>query len=596
MDRTVPILLSEPSLDWKDIFANSLTEKLYSQLEAFCIPNKDNELENETDTNSALDSLNLSISFGHSYFMNAEVCFESTSNISIGKVENALNSSVKNRAIYERLDYDPSFIREKEGKNEKLDKLPELAIYTLTVPPSLAIPSLEGNEDVKTEGNVEVESEPTEARSEDALCGAMERCSLREKRRRWLASGFRSSVYPQRIIPSVAPQEDIEDSYFEGADKWAEDVFNSLDYQIVPEDSPPAIHSFEHSSTGSEWRVEVIASAAYQADVRLNTSLEIHRVTERPLTWVHGTLLGGETDAKVEELASPAVEENEGSCVDTSTDTNMNTMESNMNTTTMNTMESNIIAENTTNQHKTSPMQAGTGLGNDLGNGEVEDIQATESQATETHSEAVDTTSETNTNTSKTSAVRLEEKAITIVTDGTGVDSVKQLPLHQHDVRLELTTCKALKEEDALYQAACPLGLAPIEIDQASLKPFPSPRLKEGHRVVFACQMLSKRMFKHSYSVKVIGDDSEGEAKTNEININTVAVLSNCVHYEGEQLGEREPIVDLSLEVDLAPLISYLKERRIKGGGEGTGRQGVDTFLRGVVGHIVALSEKIEEL
>jgi hypothetical protein len=50
------------------------------------------------------------------------------------------------------------------------------------------------------------------------------------------------------------------------------------------------------------------------------------------------------------------------------------------------------------------------------------------------------------------------------------------------------------------------------------------------------------------------------------------------------------------LEVDLAPLISYLKERRIKGGGEGTGRQGVDTFLRGVVGHIVALSEKIEEL
>jgi hypothetical protein len=51
-----------------------------------------------------------------------------------------------------RLDYDPSFVREKEGKGDKLDKLPELAIYTLTVPPSLAIPSLEnGNEDVKTD-------------------------------------------------------------------------------------------------------------------------------------------------------------------------------------------------------------------------------------------------------------------------------------------------------------------------------------------------------------------------------------------------------------------------------------------------------------
>jgi hypothetical protein len=82
-------------------------------------------------------------------------------------------------------------------------------------------------------------------------------------------------VYPQRIIASVAPQEglgldtyegyDNIDSYFEGADKWAEDVLHSLDYQIVPtEEKSLAIHSFEHSSSGSEWRVEVIASAAYQ--------------------------------------------------------------------------------------------------------------------------------------------------------------------------------------------------------------------------------------------------------------------------------------------------------------------------------------------
>jgi hypothetical protein len=82
--------------------------------------------------------------------------------------------------------------------------------------------------------------------------------------------------------------------------------------------------------------------------------------------------------------------------------------------------------------------------------------------------------------------------------------------------------------------------------------------------------------------------------ESEEININTVAILSNCVHYEGEQLGEREPMIDLSLEVDLAPLITYLKERRVKGD-EGGSRQGVDTFLRGVVDHIVALSDKIEE-
>jgi hypothetical protein len=56
-------------------------------------------------------------------------------------------------------------------------------------------------------------------------------------------------------------------------------------------------------------------------------------VTERPLTWVHATLLGGKTDAKFEELASTVESgnQNEGSCVDTSTDINMNTMESNMN-------------------------------------------------------------------------------------------------------------------------------------------------------------------------------------------------------------------------------------------------------------------------
>jgi hypothetical protein len=48
MDRTVPILFSEPSVDWKDIFANSLTEKLYSQLEGFCIPSE--KVEEDTDT------------------------------------------------------------------------------------------------------------------------------------------------------------------------------------------------------------------------------------------------------------------------------------------------------------------------------------------------------------------------------------------------------------------------------------------------------------------------------------------------------------------------------------------------------------------
>jgi hypothetical protein len=115
MDRTVPVLLSEPSIEWKNLFASryyfilycntysrhtqlflyfayiridvqylyihiyylfsfSLMEKLYSQLESFCVPNKENELENENDTNDALDSLHLSISFGHSYFMNTEVC------------------------------------------------------------------------------------------------------------------------------------------------------------------------------------------------------------------------------------------------------------------------------------------------------------------------------------------------------------------------------------------------------------------------------------------------------------------------------------------------------------------------------------------
>jgi hypothetical protein len=63
-------------------------------------------------------------------------------------------------------------------------------------------------------------------------------------------------------------------------------------------------------------------------------------------------------------------------------------------------------------------------------------------QATVSQSESVDTTSETNT--FRTSSVLLlpEEKSITTVTDGTGVDSVKQLPLHQHDVRMKVTTCK----------------------------------------------------------------------------------------------------------------------------------------------------------
>jgi hypothetical protein len=189
--------------------------------------------------------------------------------------------------------------------------------------------------------------------------------------------------------------------------------------------------------------------------------------------------------------------------------------------------------------------------------------------------------------------------------------------LQRHDLRLKLATYRALISEDPLFQAACPGGMAPIEIDPLTFLPVPSLLLKEGHRVVFAKKVLDQRIYKYSHNVRLPLEEDGGridiQSVTTEveksqlqkknstetvnmnkenISISTIALLSKCEQFEGERLGEREFLVDLSLEIDVTQLITYLKSKR--SGKEEVSKERVDTWFAGVFSHIVAVSEAIE--
>ena len=62
-----------------------------------------------------------------------------------------------------------------------------------------------------------------------------------------------------------------------------------------------------------------------------------------------------------------------------------------------------------------------------------------------------------------------------------------------------------------------------------------------------------------------------GERDGVSITISTIATLSKYLQYEGDSLQEEDPFVDLSLDMDCAPIIAYLLSRK---GGAKDGVQG----------------------
>lgn len=230
--------------------------------------------------------------------------------------------------------------------------------------------------------------------------------------------------------------------------------------------------------------------------------------------------------------------------------------------------------------------------------------------------------------------------------------------LKGHDTRIKLFTAKSLSPGDPLYDAACPLGSPPITKQKGCEQPYPSTLLKIGHKIVFAKNLLEYKIFKRRQSFKTIStlpvvpfdgmnDSNEADMKTSEssaalissdlrdiainyavnpfgdkkrelketspetasnspstktksvdnpadISVNTALILSKCRHYEGDSLEDGGAFVDLTLEVDCCPLITFLNEKNKNVQYEAITREKIDIWFKGLFDHIASLSESIE--
>jgi hypothetical protein len=133
----------------------------------------------------------------------------------------------------------------------------------------------------------------------------------------------------------------------------------------------------------------------------------------------------------------------------------------------------------------------------------------------------------------------------------------------------------------------------------AARKIQPSSKMKERQRVYFVrdvrerlVMMLTKRLDAEANAASHSSrGDSVGDCVTNQPDIssanslNSLAVLTRGIHYEGDHLQEAQPIVDLSLEIFVDPLAKFVK-------GEAS-LSATERWLAAVIDHIVDVSEGI---
>jgi hypothetical protein len=234
--------------------------------------------------------------------------------------------------------------------------------------------------------------------------------------------------------------------------------------------------------------------------------------------------------------------------------------------------------------------------------------------------------------------------------------AIRASVLRSHDVKIKLSSTKCLQQEDALYDAACPLGGAPIDLSTADPYPHPIPSssLKPGHKVVSVKRLMEYKLFRKKIEVKLpspsfdlysacsdtnvdtvsTASSIEGEgrekvislqhsassgsssndssvksyANNNDnsnnnssnsssnrgrsIDIEAVAVLSKCHRYEGESLEDCGPLVTLSLEIACEPLTQYLLTRHNQQQAQVT-RENIDTWFKHLFDHIATLSDNL---
>eukprot|EP01041_Mallomonas_annulata_P001365 gene1365-2637_t len=274
-ERSVPVLRSEPKGLWKENFKIQFISKIFLQL--------------ESETDEAVDALRFSVHFGKYYKMGAQSYFKmATSHVSTNAndLERALNSCRRNRSDINRPEYSSNYLPSPSDVSTKSDN-----------------PSNENVCDYVDDDNLIANETETDILIDiDKLKEKDERKLKVKKEKQIISAGYYSRI---NSIPFSSHK--VLDN--QGIDKWLESMFlGKLGYSDKPiaiatgdqikeeeeekvEDSKSHRYHFDPGYTKDHiWKVEVLGSRSYIADIHLNEDLNITRVSERSLNWVQDML------------------------------------------------------------------------------------------------------------------------------------------------------------------------------------------------------------------------------------------------------------------------------------------------------------------
>ena len=221
---------AEPYMGWKDVFKSSMKEKIITQLETFD-PSKGS-------------SLRMSIHFGRFYLVNAHLCLSKFTNVSIEEIEVAINNN-KHRANDDRPSFNP------------------------TLPIDYGKIHADSRVDTKRENTTS--SNITRCKADGSRLPPKRKSSM-------LASGYYSSL---------CTSEEVEFN----SDKALQSISSALKGLGFAEAKNSAAKLPTGNYNNSKWVIEKKVSASYDAAVLLDDACNVLCVSERPLSWVHGTLL-----------------------------------------------------------------------------------------------------------------------------------------------------------------------------------------------------------------------------------------------------------------------------------------------------------------
>jgi hypothetical protein len=161
-------------------------------------------------------------------------------------------------------------------------------------------------------------------------------------------------------------------------------------------------------------------------------------------------------------------------------------------------------------------------------------------------------------------------------------DHIQQF--RKHDVRFKIGTSKAVETTSGLHEEACPDGQAPISLREDG-RVVPSDVMKVKEKVAFVRQIHKKVYFvSQSYAEHLERPEmGEGESLGPPV---TMLIFAHGTHFSGEDgLGDAQPFVDLSVEVDTAPLTRWVEG--------GLGEEEVRVWLEQVAREVLRVSEAI---